>query len=308
VSEISLRRDLGSQGITDDEIRVMVRAGSLQRLRRGAYVTPPDSEPGTRALEIQRRHRQLLAASVRQLSDQFVVSHMSAALLHGLPVWNDELGRLSLIRGLSGGGKTRADVLVRGLRLAPDEVVRLDDYRVTTVARTVLDLACSLSLERSVAVGDAALRRGLDPRAIADLVERARGRTGIGKARLAVELFDPRSESPGESTSRVIFHVRGLPTPELQYEVRSINGSLVGRSDVAWPELRTLGEFDGRTKYGELLQPGQTAGDVVFAEKVREDALRALGWQVVRWTWADLRSPDELIRRIERAFDRGRRG
>lgn len=59
--------------------------------------------------------------------------------------------------------------------------------------------------------------------------------------------------------------------------------------------------------YAELLLPGQTAGDVVYAEKLREDALRDLGWQVVRWGWADLRDPAELRRRLERAFQRGRR-
>ncbi len=42
-----------------------------------------------------------------------------------------------------------------------------------------------------------------------------------------------------------------------------------------------MGEFDGRIKYGRLLRPGQEAGDAVFEEKRREDAIRDEGWKVV---------------------------
>ena len=72
-------------------------------------------------------------------------------------------------------------------------------------------------------------------------------------------------------------------------------------------EFRTLGEFDGKEKYGRYLKPGQTVADAVFAEKRRGDALRDLGWQIVRWIWADLYHPQELRRRLERAFERGLR-
>jgi hypothetical protein len=81
---------------------------------------------------------------------------------------------------------------------------------------------------------------------------------------------------------------------------------MVGRTDFCWEVHRTLGEFDGRIKYGRLLRPGQDASDVVFDEKRREDALRDLGWQVVRWTWDDLGSPSRLAERISRAFARGK--
>jgi hypothetical protein len=43
---------------------------------------------------------------------------------------------------------------------------------------------------------------------------------------------------------------------------------------------------------------------VVWREKRREDALRDLGWQVVRWTWADLLQPWVLADRLQRAFAR----
>jgi hypothetical protein len=51
----------------------------------------------------------------------------------------------------------------------------------------------------------------------------------------------------------------------------------------------------------------QTSVDAVFEEKRREGALRDLGWQIVRWIWQDLYHPEDLRRRLERAFERGLR-
>ena len=59
--------------------------------------------------------------------------------------------------------------------------------------------------------------------------------------------------------------------------------------DFAWPKHGVYGEFDGRVKYGRLLKPGQDPGDVVFAEKRREDLVRlTTGGIMVRFTWVDL--------------------
>jgi hypothetical protein len=101
---------------------------------------------------------------------------------------------------------------------------------------------------------------------------------GTRQARRAIALLDPRSESPGESVSRVRLHQEGLPAPELQQDRYDEDGRIVARVDFYWEKQRTIGEFDGKIKYGRLLKRGQSIEDVVFAEKVREDALRDLGW------------------------------
>jgi len=54
---------------------------------------------------------------------------------------------------------------------------------------------------------------------------------------------------------------------------------------------RTIGEFDGRVGYGRLVRPGQSPADAVYEEKLREDAIRDTGRQVVRWTWPELDRP-----------------
>lgn len=302
MTNISLSHELTSRGVTKPELARLVRANELTRIRRGAY-----AEPLADGAAPEQVHLALVRATVRQVSAAAVVSHASAAVVHGLPTWSEQLGRVHLTRDRPGGGKRRHNLQVHGLPLAESEVVTVDGMRVTSLARTVLDLSCASSLDRAVVVGDAALRQGLVPAILQQAVQQAVGRHGIGRARCALMLFDGRSESPGESMSRVLFWRHGLPRPELQLEVRAADGRLVGRCDFGWEDRRTLGEFDGRAKYGRLLAPGRTGGDAVYTEKLREDALRDLEWQVVRWTWADLAEPAALLARLERAFARGRR-
>jgi hypothetical protein len=122
-----------------------------------------------------------------------------------------------------------------------------------------------------------------------------------------VKFSDGRSGSVGESRSRVVLADLGLTPSALQYEITTPSGEFVARTDFAWEEERIVGEFDGRIKYGRLLRPGQDPGDAVFEEKRREDAIRDVGWEVVRWTWGDLSVPAHLAERLERARSRAAR-
>jgi hypothetical protein len=191
-------------------------------------------------------------------------------------------------------------------RLRRDEIIELDGLQVTDPVRTALDLARSLRHEAAVVTLDAALHHGLLTH---DLL-RARlldisGTPGSRSAARAVHAADGRSESVGESRSRVILTRWKLAPSALQFEVRSPHGAVVGRTDFAWEEHGLVGEFDGRIKYGRLLRPGQEAGDVVFDEKCREDAIRDEGWGVVRWIWPDLARPERFAARVRRAQERG---
>jgi len=102
-----------------------------------------------------------------------------------------------------------------------------------------------------------------------------------------------------------VLHRIGLPPTTLQLAVVDGSGRLIGRSDFGWEDRRTLGEFDGRVKYGRLLRPGQTPEDVLWAEKQREDELRDQGWQMARWTWWHLEHERALEERLRRALSRG---
>lgn len=295
---VLLSRDLRGSGLTTSDIRVMRRTGELQRLRRGVYVKDA-------AADEAEAHRLLVRGTMQMLARDACASHTSAALLHGLPWWSDTLTRVHVTRSRPAGGRRDPVIHVHPALLLPVDRAEVDGIAVTSLARTTADCLRTLPYRRAVALGDAALRLGLSRADLAEQLNRASRRLGASTARRAAGFIDGRSESVGESYSRVVLHELRLPRPELQVEVHDETGRLVGRCDFGWRRFRTLGEFDGRVKNGRLLKEGQEAGDAVFDEKVREDELRGLGNEVVRWIDADLGRPERLRERILRGFARG---
>ncbi len=191
-------------------------------------------------------------------------------------------------------------------RLPDDEVVVVDGLLATSVARTVVDLARSVPFVAAVLTADAALASGRPSRGDLTACLRRMGPVpGSRRAARVLAFADGHSESVGESRSRVVLHRLGLPAPDLQVRLRRPDGSLIGRCDFGWRDHRTVGEFDGRVKY--RADDGGDPGDVVFREKRREDEIRDAGWEVARWTWADLDTPAVVDRRIRRAFARAGR-
>ena len=302
--ELILRSAALRQGFSADEVQEKRRRGEWVALRPGAYV-PADA---LKAMDPLDRHLALIAATMRRAPEDATLSHLSAACLWRIDLWEPTLRAVQLTRPSSGGGHRRRSLQTFRTALPAEDVVTLDGYRVTAAARTVVDLAKQLPFESAVVAADSALHAGITT--VEELTAAADRQThcpGLGGARRVIAFADGRSESVGESRTRVMIHRAALPRPEPQYEVRSTGGVLLGRADFGWEELRTLGEFDGREKYGRRLRPGQLPGDAVFQEKLREDAMRDLGWQFVRLTWADLDHPADALTRIKRALERGGR-
>lgn len=289
--------DLRSAGYTAAELGRMHRDGTLSRLRRGSYLVGPCPE------DAADRHRLLVRATAERLSDRAVISHVSAAVLYGLPVWGVPLGRVHATRGRRSGGRASDRVCVHTAPLRPDELTVIEGIAVTSLARTVVDIARRMPFEQAVVVADAALATGLlGPGELMKSLARAAGWQGVPGARRVVGFADGRSESVGESRSRVAIARAGLPAPVLQWEVATGPARRVRRVDFAWIERRTVGEFDGRVKYGRGLRPGQDPGDAVFAEKLREDEVRDEDLAMVRWTWADLTRFAAVAQRLRRRF------
>ena len=302
MNEIILLSELRARGLDHPEIRHLVRTGELERIRRGAY------SRRTVDASIEQRHRRLISAITAFLGDGAAISHGSAAVMHGLPVWRSSIARIHATRSRSYGGRRRKNLHVHPAPLVEDDTVIVDGVLTTSLARTVLDLSRTIPLAQAVAAGDRALATGLTDADLSVVLARMERWPGVRRARVAASMLDARSESPGESFSRVELVRQGLPQPQLQVEILDRRGGVIGRGDFGWDEHRTIGEFDGRIKYGRLLRPGEAVEDVVYAEKLREDAIRDEGWQVVRWTWSDLKQPDVLADRIRRAFERSAGG
>ena len=277
------------------------RAGELIRLRPGVYVRTEDWQQ-TPAWE---RERTRIRAVSEQVPGCRVLIQQSAAAIWGLPVIGPTPSVL-LLGSPASHGRCRG-----GLRWTQrallEPVETFDGMLLTSRAQTVLDMAAHLDFEHAVPAMDQVLRvdraRGLPPLSkelLRDLTLKLPFRTKQAKARRVVDFADPRSESPGESYSRAVLHRFGFPAPELQHEFSTPEGRF--RSDFYWKDQLLVGEFDGAVKYGVKGSALPPSWETLTQEKRREDAIRASGVRIVRWSWTDIRRPSEhpesLVRRL----------
>lgn len=287
-------------GYSDDAIKLMLRSGQWHRLRRGAYIDR-ETYQGLGALG---RHRALIGAISLSYAERVAVSHVSAAVLHGFAVWDQDLSRVHVTRLDDGAPRIEKDVHHHVGGVLPDHVVLRDDgLLVSSPHRTLLEVATASPLEQALVTADAGLHSGQVRHAeLRALVDACRSWPGARNAGTVVSLADGRSESVGETRARLAMRDLGFPTPELQVEICDRYGTLVGRVDFLFPEQNTIVEFDGKVKYdGTYVAP---SAEILYEEKLREDGLRELGYEVVRITWADLENPARIAALVRRAFER----
>jgi very-short-patch-repair endonuclease len=315
-------------GITKAELRAAVRAGALVRVRHGVVLAPagapaasvngrpPGDAPGNssrvgsapgagvsrhpwsggagRLVDEDGLSTQHLAdarAALLALADDSVVSHGSSALLQGLPTFGPAPSDVWVTAPRHGR-------IVTGTHRRLGEVPRadrvlLDGIPVTGMARTALDLARRRPLHQQLVALDAAAAC-VGPDELARAFARLSWKRDLIGVSLALHQANPLSESPLESISRGRMIQGQLPLPELQAWVQGEDGRWY-RVDFLWRQHGVVGEADGLLKY-------RTEADL-RSEKLREDALRARGLGVVRWTYDDaVRRPDRLLTRIQRAL------
>jgi very-short-patch-repair endonuclease len=285
-----------SFGLTEGEVRTLVRRGLLVRVRRGVLAIPgePLEVVGAQTPDQQRA----VVASLLAHGDS-VASHESAARAWGLPLLGQAARTGTTVTRPGELARTPAgasDDRVLTSELPPGHVVRLRPWLpMTSPARTVADLARTRGPEDGLVAADAALATGLLSREqYSGVLEDCAQFPGIGRALTVAGEMSGLAESPLESLSRHRLRGFSLPEPELQVEVRRPDGTLVARVDFLFGG-RVVGEADGRGKY-------RSAADL-WAEKRREDELRALGYAVVRWSWDDMwLTPHQVSARIAAAL------
>lgn len=286
-----------AHGYDPTEVARLRRSGAIVRLRRGVYVEAADHPDDARARHGLHARALLLVAGAAATA-----SHASAAVLLGLDLWDRDLTLVHVTRDDRSGSRVEAGVVHHAAWLPPDHVTTVAGLRVTTAARTAVDLARTSTDEvAAVALVDAALRAGADLAEVRAIAATCRSWPGARTAGRAVALADPGCESVGESRTRLQLRAAGYAVRS-QVEVRDAEG-LLGRVDFLLDGLRVVVEFDGRTKYGVT---AQDAVEVLWREKRREDRLRALGLEVVRLVWADLDHPRRIEGLVRAAVARAR--
>jgi hypothetical protein len=277
----------------------MVERGELVRITRGYYATAelaelvPDLDIGALLLSA--------GAAATALGPSAVVSHETAAVLHGLSLLRPPPAVLTVTRPPGVGSRSaRQGLRVHSAALPAEHVGGRLGVPMTTVARTVIDLARVLDFRAAVVVADSALQQKLtsikELKAVIAACPRWRG---VRTATQVVEFADGRAESPLESLARLAFHDCGLPPPELQVVVATA-GEFIARVDFMWKQFRTVAEADGAAKYEDKSRA---------SHEFRRDArLRDAGFEVVHFTWKDITSDAGAVASsIRRAFERGRR-
>lgn len=305
-------------GLTRAQVRAAAARNELFQIQRGIWLARESWEE-VKDTEDQLR---LAARAALMAFPGCVVSHATAAQLHGLPVppseeWSRRtwlttpdmaigdwpIVHLTRIKGRSIASRSYAPwVQVHG---GHGKVTshQVEGVPITDVMTTAVDVSCSTSTRWALAIMDAAIRRTFGPSIEFDFIRREiRGRIsrhvrrpGIRRVRRVTPLVNPAAESALESISRWHMHRARIPAPELNVDVLGSDGKNY-RADFYWKAQRVIGEADGMGKYMTI--------EDLHAEKRRHLALEQAGWRVVRWDWQQaLWQPRQVVSLVRAALE-----
>jgi len=281
---VSTSRQLARRGVDRSALSRLAARGDVVRVSPGAYAERRAWD------ELDDRQRFVAAARgiVATRPGELLISHRSAAVLHGLPVVGGLPRRLDSLRSDVGGGRSEASISAHRSTV-PCEPVELGDFCLTSLERTLADVALAHPLVVSVPMLDHALFHStttLD--AVEAELEPRRRHPGSKRALAALGLATAASQSPLESLVQVRCFEGGWERPEQQARLPLLSGRRAfvdclwrSRARRAGPGL--IVEADGRYKYGPVAQ--LMTGEEHWKEKVREDDLREQGFEFRRPTW-----------------------
>ena len=306
-------REAFDAGLSQAVLERLVRRGAVVRVQRGVFRQDPPLGPEETPWSVHHQTYLARARAALLSHPHHALSHETAAVLWGWPVLLHPGSPIHLT-ALHVEPRSRRDgrTVMHHSDSVVNEAAKVDGLTVMSAARSVADCLRTMRASRAVAVADAAVRLGHatveDVEAVLQSQRRWRGRPA---ANGALRLVDPNRETWLESFSFCELHAIGIELPEAQVEVYDEQGRFVAHVDGMWVEDGTVAEADGKGKYGLPASSGDPATqaavvDRVLNEKAREDALRSLGLEVVRWDFAEIRrQPEAVAGRVRAARHRG---
>jgi hypothetical protein len=163
-----------------------------------------------------------------------------------------------------------------------------------------LQLAAEASLDELVEIGDALTRRQRPVTTLARLeatVRDAGRRPGIARARKALSLIVPGTDSIPETDLRLLIVRAGLPVPTVDWLIRDETGRVVYRFELAYGPLKIAIEYDGAVHVGNRVRMEWDA--------TRRRHLEDNGWRIITVTAADMvRDPIGIIASVRHALNR----
>lgn len=283
------RAQAREHGLTSTMIRHRLATGRWDRLHRSVY----------RIAGAVPSWWQALVAACFAWGPHAVASHVAAAALRGLPGFAPGIPEITVPRSC---GRNGPGIVHRPRHpLDPVDVTIVDAIPVTTVARTLIDVAACVPRATLEEALDDALRRGLVTLARLRwrLEQMGRmGRSGVADLRALIDVRTGRRvpQSVFETRLLRLLKVARLPMPETQHEIRE-RGRLIAVVDFAYPDARLAIEADG---YRWHAGRSRWRSDLT-----RRNAITTLGWRVIHVTWADLTEGREQLIPTLRSVLRG---
>jgi hypothetical protein len=250
------RADLRACGLTEGAIARRIKSGRLRRLHAGVYAVGP----------VLTAHGRWLAA-VKACGAGAALSHRSAGHLWQLPIPGSR--RVEVTVPLTSGVRAKAAIVVHRTR-GPLETTTLDGIPVTTLPRTLADLADVLEprqVEKALEAVEA--RSLLDVAAIDAIAAAHPGRRGPALVRrLARGDLGHTTRSGLEDAFLELCDRHGIPRP---VKNAIVDGEEV---DCHWPGTRLIVELDG---YG-----WHRTRAAFRRDRAKTRRLVARGWIVLR--------------------------
>jgi very-short-patch-repair endonuclease len=292
--------ELLARGVSRDQLRRWARDGRIRSVAHGVY--SPTGWLESLADDPRRLHAVAVGAMIKR-NPGLVASHESAAYLHGIDLLLPAGTRVPLItltrRAKEPSRALVQGALVRAATLPDDHVTTAFGIPVTTVARTVMDVARTSGFMEGVVAADSALHSHVVIKVeFAIILEKCGQWPGVVRARQVLDFADGRAESALESVARVRFAEFGIRPPDLQVNIRGRQG-FIGRADFCWHEYRTIGEADGAMKYDDQ------GRERARAQLARDERFHDEGWGTFHFTWREIyHEPAPAIERLRRTFER----
>jgi very-short-patch-repair endonuclease len=248
----------------------------LHRLHPGVYSVSPRLVP---------RLGHWMGAVVASGPDA-VLSHHSAAALWGLRSYTDRAVDVTVARKSTSSKRIRR----HHLAIPADEITVQEEIPVTSVPRTIFDLAATEPLDVvKKLLREMEFRELWDSLSLRDLVERYPGRRGIRKVTAALDGLkdEPVGEqkNPLEERFAPFLRRHRLPLPRFNDPITV--GGKIYEVDCHWPDLRRIVELDG--------WQGHKGRSAFREDKARDRKLTVAGYSVTRLTWNQLDDEAEAI-------------
>ena len=262
---VRTRADLLASGIT----RSQLCGPEFAAVAHGVHV--PASTPD--GLELRCDALQLVIPGA-------VFSHRTAVQLHRLPLLRTRrIIDVTVAPPLNPPRRQGTKGYER--ELPPEHVRFLRGRRVTSPARTWLDIAAQVPSTELIVVGDAMLNSGtVTIEELATMIEFFSGRRGVEEARQALPRLEPRSKSPGESQVRVRIEDEGMPRPLSNVDVFDESLGFIGCPDLLYKKAKIAIQYEGA---------GHREERQFEKDAVRDQLMIRMGFIVLRATKLDLR-------------------